>query len=369
MTARALALLLLATPLALPRAARAQEPVPVRPDSTSRTGSIGGIVRDPTGVPVVGAVVTVEGSARQSRSNEEGRFAMTRVPVGIQEISIRRIGYRPTRAQIPVGADSATMVSVTLIAEPQRLAGVAIEEQLLNQLGGVVVDDGFRPVAGATVDIVGLRRGMRTDADGRFVFVDLAPGNYLIEVRADGYAQSRRAVQMVARIERDLAIRLRPAESAEMSMEFLRVVAEEADRRKAMAGARATFVGAAELARWENAPLGVALLASSGGIAMRELAQRGRGGRLSRQPTSIDPRGSQGRSGSGSGGVMGCVLIDGFETNGSDMLGFLRASEVELVEIFPEGSENSRTLCGRFPPSSGCSCPPEPAGIVIWLKK
>jgi hypothetical protein len=67
--------------------------------------------------------------------------------------------------------------------------------------------------------------------------------------------------------------------------------------------------------------------------------------------------------------VLSCVLIDGFETNGSDMLGFLRASEVELVEIFPEGSDNSRTLCGRFPPSSGCSCPPEPAGIVVWLKK
>lgn len=365
MTARVVSILLLALPLT----ARAQEPSALRVDTVPRTGSIGGIVRDPMGIPVVGAIVTVEGSARQSRSNEEGRFAMTRVPVGIQEISIRRIGYRPTRAQVPVGADSATMLSVTLIAEPQRLPGVAIEEQLLNQLGGVVVDENFRPVADAAVDIVGLRRGMRTDADGRFVFVDLAPGNHLIEVRAEGYAQSRRAVQMVARIERDLAIRLRPAESADMSLEFLRVVAEEADRRKAMAGARATFVGAAELATWENAPLLVALMGSSGGIAMRELAQRGRGGRLSRQPTSIDRGGSQGRRDTSAGNVLSCVLIDGFETNGSDMLNFLRASEVELVEIFPEGADNSRTLCGRFPPSSGCACPPEPAGIVVWLKK
>jgi Carboxypeptidase regulatory-like domain len=362
---RALALLLFALPLT----ARAQEPVPVRPGSAPPTGSIGGIVRDPMGVPVVGAIVTVEGSARQSRSDEEGRFAMTRVMVGIQEISIRRIGYRPTRAQIPVRADSATMISVTLIAEPQALPGVVVEEQLLNQLGGVVVDENFRPVEGAMVDIVGLRRGMRTDADGRFVFVDLAPGNYLVEVRAEGYAQSRRAVQMVAHIERDLAIRLRPADAEDRSMEFLRVVAEEADRRKAMAGARATFVGAAELAKWENAPLIVALMGSSGGIAMRELAQRGRGGRLSRQPTSIDRGGSQGRGQASAGNVLSCVLIDGFETNGSDMLGFLRASEVELVEIFPEGADNSRTLCGRFPPSSGCSCPPEPAGIVVWLKK
>jgi len=365
MSTRALALLVLALPLT----ARAQEPVPVRPDSAPRTGSIGGMVRDAAGLPVAEAIVTVEGSARQSRSDTDGRFAMTRVPVGIQEISIRRIGYRPTRAQIPVGADSATMISVTLIAEPQALPGVVIEAQLLNQLGGVVVDERFQPVAGATVDIVGLRRGMRTDTDGRFVFVDLPPGNYLLEVRAAGFAQSRRAVQMAARIERDVAIRLRLADAEERSLEFLRVVAEEADRRKAMAGARATFVGAAELATWENAPLIVALMGSSGGIAMRELAQRGRGGRLSRQPTSIDPGGSQGRGQSSAGTVLNCVLLDGFETNGSDMLGFLRASEVELVEIFPEGADNSRTLCGRFPQSSGCSCPPEPAGIVVWLKK
>jgi hypothetical protein len=271
MTSRALALLLLALPLA----ARAQEPVRVRPDSAPPSGSIGGSISDQRGLPVAGAIITVEGSARQSRSDTDGRFAMTRVAVGIQEITIRRIGYRPTRAQIPVHADSATMVSVTLIAEPQALPGVVIEEQLLNQLGGVVVDEHFRPVAGATVDIVGLRRGMRTDVDGRFVFVDLAPGNYLVEVRAEGYAQSRRAVQMVTRIERDVAIRLRPADAADRSVEYLRVVAEEADRRKAMAGARATFVGAAELAKWENAPLMVALMGSSGSIAMRELAPRG----------------------------------------------------------------------------------------------
>ena len=71
----------------------------------------------------------------------------------------------------------------------------------------------------------------------------------------------------------------------------------------------------------------------------------------------------------GSQSGAGCVLVDGWEVTSIPILPFLRASEVELVEIYPEGSENSRTLCGRFPPSSGCSCPPEPSGIVVWLKK
>lgn len=357
----------------MPVIASAQAVTPPAPRrDTLPTGIITGTIKDEGGRPVPEAVITVEGTARQVRSDSSGAFVLPAVPVGMREVSIRRIGFRPGRGTFEVRADSALVIAATLIADVQQMAGVRIEEQLLNQLGGVVLDERMEPLAGAEVDIVGLRRTMRTDSDGRFIFVDLAPGNYLIEVRAPGYAVARRAVQMVARIERDLAIRLHSAGDERYTAELARVVAQEADRRKSLAGARAVRVGREELERWKDTPLAQALMEGSGALAMREMGNS-RAIARNRGPASI-ARGATGGGfttaslGASQSGA-GCVLVDGWEVPSIPILPFLRASEVELVEIYPEGSENSRTLCGRFPPSSGCSCPPEPAGIVVWLKR
>ncbi|MBK7905104.1 MAG: carboxypeptidase regulatory-like domain-containing protein [Gemmatimonadetes bacterium] len=361
---RIAAMLLLCAPLA----ARAQEPAP----QAQPTGIIAGAVRDEAGRPVPQAVITVDGTARQTRSDTAGRFALERVPVGIQEITIRRIGFRPARAQLAVRPDSAMVIAVTMVADAQTLAGVRIEEQLLNQLSGVVIDEQGRPIAGAEVDVVGLRRAMVSDADGRFIFVDLAPGNYLLEVRKEGYGLARRAVQMVARIERDLAVRLYAGVDERTSLALARVVAAEMDRRKSFAGAQAAFVTRAELERWGEAPLINALMGSSGALAMRTLVDVPRDRRSARGPGSIDTRGTAGaRSsiGAANAPTVSCVLVNGHEIASGDLLSFFRASEVELVEIFPVGSENSRTFCGRFPPSTGCNCPPDPAGLVVWLRK
>jgi hypothetical protein len=77
-----------------------------------------------------------------------------------------------------------------------------------------------------------------------------------------------------------------------------------------------------------------------------------------RGPTSIPGGGAGGRT---SGPELAPTASGGW-------LGFFRANEVELVEVYPAGSETSRTFCGRFQPSTGCSCPPDPSGIVLWLR-
>lgn len=360
--------------LALPAALPAQGGVSPT-DTIPRVGIIAGTVRDEGGRPVPLAILTVEGTARQTRSDSAGRFALDRVPAGIQELVVRGLGFSPVRAQVAVPADSAVVLAITLrTADVQALPGVRVEEQLLNQLAGVVVDEQYRPVRGAEVDLVGLRRSVTTDADGRFIFVDVPPGQYIIEVRAEGFGLARRGVQMVARIERDFAIRLSRGLDSQRAAALARVVADEADRRKSLAGARSFFVGRDELDRWDNAPLITALMGGPAALAMRELGGQPRDRRLGRVGAgSIDPRGTAQRQqttiGVAGAPNIACVLVDGHEVTGSDLLGFFRANEVELVEIFPPGTENSRTMCGRFPPSSGCSCPPDPAGIVVWLRK
>lgn len=347
-----LALLLAFAPIAA-----AQSAAPVQP-----TGAIAGTVRDEGGRPVPEAVITVDRTARQVRSDTAGRFLIERVPAGIQDLSIRRVGFLPARAELNVIADSATVISVTLVSAAQRLRAVRVEEQLFNQLGGVVIDERGAPVAGAEVDIVGLRRSMVTDTDGRFLFVDLAPGNYMLEVRKEGFRLGRRGVEMVARIERDFAIRLYAGEDLRMSVELARVVAHEADLRQSMAGVLARVVNRAELERWDEAPLAVALAGSSGALTMNAP----RPGRLGK---SLDPRGTAGSQfGMDAREGASCVLINGYELMSGPALQHFRANEVERVEIFPPGTDRSRTLCSRFPPSSGCACPPETGGIVIWLK-
>ncbi len=55
---------------------------------------------------------------------------------------------------------------------------------LASELSGLVLSAGGDPVDKARVTIVDLRRETTTDADGRFIFVDIPAGDYLVDVRS-----------------------------------------------------------------------------------------------------------------------------------------------------------------------------------------
>jgi hypothetical protein len=369
--------------------ALAQDPVPPVAGAAAPAGLLFGTVRNELDVPVAGAAVSVEGTGLLVRSDPAGRFILEDVPPGLRELVVQADGYRTARAQLTVMADSALELAITLVSAGQLLPGVSISAGISNRLVGVVVDEKDQPIADATVDLVGLRRLVTTDADGRFVFLDVAPGDWLLQVRKPGFGVQQRGVRMLASIERDLAIRLRKGENPRLSTQLAVVVAAEATRRQSMRGGRSVVVGRDALEPWENASLGVALLGSEAGLALREAgsacvlvdghevlrSNAGSGGlsqrrTMGRGPTSIP--GSGGQGGVVVNGPIGgrqAPSVGAATATAGNWLSFFRASDVEMVEIFPEGTDNSRTLCGRFPPSSGCACPPEPAGIVIWLKK
>lgn len=52
---------------------------------------------------------------------------------------------------------------------------------------GVVVDEAIRPLAGANVTLGQTKATVRSDAQGRFAFADLAPGFYTLSVAAKGF--------------------------------------------------------------------------------------------------------------------------------------------------------------------------------------
>jgi len=63
---------------------------------------------------------------------------------------------------------------------------------------GIVVDPSVRPVEGATTELVGHDRSTKTDAAGRFTFVDLAPGSYFLKASRPGWTEVQQNVEVVA---------------------------------------------------------------------------------------------------------------------------------------------------------------------------
>ncbi len=100
-------------------------------------------------------------------------------------------------------AESLSGPMVTTALAETRVAGEPGTAQALAQFGGTLrasAAGGAAPVAGAWVDLrttAGARRQLvRTGADGRFLFVQIPPGSYLLQVSATGFAPFSAAIDV-----------------------------------------------------------------------------------------------------------------------------------------------------------------------------
>ena len=325
-----------------------------------RLGSVAGYVVDADGRPLEGVPVVIPTAAARATTDAEGFFRLGGIASGRHHLFVRQIGFRPAVTDIDVEADRTLNLRIDLRRLAVELDPVVVQAYVLNELSGLVTDINERPIPGAVIEIVGLGVKTETQDQGRFLLVDLAPGNYVLQIRALGYRVAQFGLRMLPQMERDLTFRLRTA-SLEDELQIPRAVdvASEANRRLGLRGGRAVIIGREQLERHGSAPLGVALSGTEAALVFNQV-----GGSCillnGSEPLTIGSASRQSsRQSPGSGNLF----------NAGGWLGFFRADEVALIELYPEGSENSRTLCGRFPPSSGCSCPPEPSGIVLWLQR
>lgn len=348
------------------------------PAAAAIPGAIAGIVRDETGRPIAGARVSIDALAAQTQTDSTGRFVLGGLSVRNVTVVFRHLGYRPAIATLEVPAGQTLNLGISLVPLAEELTAVVVRAAILNQVAGMVVSDSNTPIANVTVDVLGLDRKISTNDEGRFLLTDLAPGSYIMQFRAPGYRVSQYALRMIPQIDRDITIKLRSIEPGDRyTAEMAAQVARETNQRIGFRGAFSTVVGREELERWDRAPLGVALAGSIAANTMQNVptacilvngfepltAQTSGSGFVSAQsmsnaPTSVNPRGT----------ATAAPADMPMGTTGG-WLNHFRANEVEMVELYERGSETSRTLCQRFPPSSGCACPPDPAGIVIWLKR
>lgn len=362
---------------ATPTLLAAQEVVPA---PSSAMGTIAGIVHETDGTPIADAEVQLAPSGRTGRTATNGHFILDSVPAGPQALVVRKLGYLPARAEIRVGPDSAVMLSIALVGDAQALTEVRITGRRQNLLRGTIVDAKDRPVSGAQVSLVGTDLEATTDSTGGFIFREVPTGRFLLQARKAGFELAQHGVRMVDRLERDVTMRLQQGKYPLSAMEIgiARIAARDAmERQGAREPASTVILGREDMAGYGRLGLDIALQKSVAATVRKVTPFRDYcividGWRtVGRNPLSPDagaewslwtmldqPSGASTRSAS-------------LNPGGGTVQAY-SADEIEMVEVYPEETEHSHTLCGRFAHGSGCECPPfkqNPPTLVIWLRK
>lgn len=141
-----------------------------------------GSVHDTFGRPLENVEIVLRGVSRTAVTGPSGRFRFDSLPVGIYQLTARYPGYVAAQSQVPV-RQGGTEVALRLRAFTQVLETVEVVGDRRG-LYGVVATAALLPIPGAAVRVHGGGTGQVTDSAGRFAFVGLRSGDYLLAVAA-----------------------------------------------------------------------------------------------------------------------------------------------------------------------------------------
>jgi hypothetical protein len=96
--------------------------------ASAQRGALRGIVTDSAGNPIEGADVAIVALRQLARTDDRGRFSLTRLPLEDVELSVRHLGFSPKTMHVKIkGVDDSTRV--TLNELPEMLPGVSATAQ------------------------------------------------------------------------------------------------------------------------------------------------------------------------------------------------------------------------------------------------
>ena len=148
------------------------------------SGVIEGVVMEAgTGQPIPGARITLfrNGPARETTTDERGRFAFTGLSQGGYSVSAQRDGY--------LGAGAGGMVQMSVSApvnvdEREPIKPLTLSLARGGVVSGRLLDPAGRPLANMMVEVLKLnsrdRRTAITNDRGEFRFAGLAPERYVV---------------------------------------------------------------------------------------------------------------------------------------------------------------------------------------------
>lgn len=101
--------------------------------ANAQRGVVSGSVVDTAGAAVEDADVGIVALRRLTRTNERGGFSFNNLPAAEIELSIRRLGYQPTKMTVVVGQGSESL-RVVLRHHPTTLEAFEVEEREMRRL-------------------------------------------------------------------------------------------------------------------------------------------------------------------------------------------------------------------------------------------
>lgn len=109
-----------------------------RPSVAQSSGVLHGVVVDSAdGSLIENADILIDSLRKVGRSDDKGRFTLTKLPKGQVELAIRRIGYKPQRQTIVLSGGVNDSVKVELVGQPEVLKAIAIDETERHRRQGV----------------------------------------------------------------------------------------------------------------------------------------------------------------------------------------------------------------------------------------
>ena len=105
------------------------------PLSGQSRGAISVVVADSSGIPLLGAEVTLAGSQLKGFTDEKGAFLFGAVPLGTHVLSARRLGFAPSQVSVEVSDASSASVSIRMKPLAATLAPVVVRPTRVNYAG------------------------------------------------------------------------------------------------------------------------------------------------------------------------------------------------------------------------------------------
>ena len=157
-----------------------------------RPHAIAGVVRDSISrQPLAGAMVDVRSASLRltARTDEAGAFRFGGLLSGRYTYSVLRIGFAEQAGEIDLSdrsRDAAVEIEMRPVA--QTLDAFRVRGDIAAIYGMVATLPDFRPVAGATVQVLGGSQAVTTDSAGGFFVPADNPGLYMVRITAEGFA-------------------------------------------------------------------------------------------------------------------------------------------------------------------------------------
>mgnify|MGYP001593462251 CR=1 FL=1 len=140
---------------------------------------IGRITEAVAGVPLAGAMVSIESTALTALTDDAGRFRIGKVPPGPQVIRVIRIGYAPLRHHLVVPSEGTITLDLALGKSALQLPGLVVTADPASRARGEL----------GTASVIG-REAIRNQTAASLAGVlELVPGTVLLPPGLDGVQQ------------------------------------------------------------------------------------------------------------------------------------------------------------------------------------